>query len=536
MRFVSRSRLALAAMLALLALPSNADVSLFSPDDKISVETEPALDLQIADLNIYCPLKGASIYIDNTYVGFAPYSGNVPQGSHYIEVDVQGYYPLGAWFSLNEKTLYNLRFNPAQITGKIALTIEPNDASVTIDDLPVEGSLVEKPIGKHIVIVRHFGYSEQRAEVQVQEKTTSSVSVILARVPFAIGNPGFSRPVFNPSNTGAAGSSSLGFTASNYGSATAEIRAPDGRLVASLEYPDIKSWSQSSVWKGLDTNGAPLPDGIYTAEIIARAAPGVPVQADAVGPDGTIRAKAQVQIDSSLVVRPTGTVSAVPGLLFMPDPLPQPAGTLAIGASWFAPCWNPSASAFGFSASYSAGGIATFALDASAETSGTSGAADLAGSALVALFGDRTTVLGGAFFLRGGYSSASDPTLPGAGSAVEASLPLGLSFGVSKDLDLRLALSPGALADFESGTASFLGLGRAGLWLEGRSFRAGLSGDLPWNFSSALPSPEWPALTALEARLALGSTPFVASGYMSASIRPDQSPSFGIGLGLGMLF
>ena len=91
----------------------------------------------------------------------------------------------------------------------------------------------------------------------------------------------------------------------------------------------------------------------------------------------------------------------MPGLLYMPDPLSRPAGTVAAEASWFAPWGRLDTSAFGLSAALSLGGMASLALHAAAETaSGNSSAADLAISALVGIFGDRASILGGAFFLR----------------------------------------------------------------------------------------------------------------------------------------
>jgi hypothetical protein len=247
--------------------------------------------------------------------------------------------------------------------------------------------------------------------------------------------------------------------------------------------------------------------------------------------DGTILVRAEGQIDSSLVIRSFGTASAVPGLLYMPDTLSQPAGTVAVEASWFEPWGEPQASAFGFSAALSIGGTVTLAFHAAAETGSPANAADIAGSALVPLFGDRSSSIGGALFFRGSYSSASTPATPGALSAVEASFPLSIRLG-----EFSFALAPGALVDLASSSPTFLGLARSGLWFEERSFRTGISGELPLTFSGALPAPSWPARLALEGRLMLGSTPFVASAYLDSELAPGTSPGFGIGLGLGLLF
>jgi hypothetical protein len=129
--------------------------------------------------------------------------------------------------------------------------------------------------------------------------------------------------------------------------------------------------------------------------------------------------------------------------------------------------------------------------------------------------------------------------MPGSLSALEASLPLGAAFvdlgGLSRGLDLRLALSPGALLDFSSGSTSCLSLGRAALWLEGSAFKTGLSCELPFAFTSGL-SPQWPAHLAVEGRLMPGLSPFVAAVYATAALSPGLSASFGMGISLGLLF
>jgi hypothetical protein len=520
----------------------NQIVPLFATNDRVGVLNAPTLNAGISNYQIFCDIGGGELYIDQVDMGTVPtanipYSGSIAPGSHYFELELSGYRNLGFWLKLDEKTLYTITLKPERITGYISMNVEPKDAAVTIDGSPPSAGIVEVPVGTHRVQIRRFGYLDQQITVDVGDKATYYVDLSLAKAPFAIARLGFDRQVFNPRNAGARGKAYLEFQASNYGSARAEIRGPDGAPVGTLDFPNIDTWAQSSLWKGLGKDGKPLPDGVYSVLLVATPAPGVPVQpagggqqGQEIGPDGTIELRAEVEIDSTLVVRSIGTASAVPGLLYMPDPLPQPAGTLAAEASWFAPLDNPESSAFGLSTALSIAGVATIAADAGVET-GSNAGGDLEGSALLSLFGDRASPFGGAFFLRGGYSSAAAPSLPGAGSAVEASLPLSLRLG-----DFSFALSPGALLDLSSSSPTFLGLARAGLWIEGSSFRAGVSGELPLAFAGASLSPAWPAQAALEGRLMLGSTPFVASACLDTALEPGTAPVIGIGLGLGLLF
>jgi len=508
------------------------NVPLFATNNRVTVTSVPTLNAGISNYQIFCAIGGGELYVDQIDVGPVPmanipFAGSVAPGSHYFELELPGYRNLGFWLSLNDKTQYTITLAPERITGYISINVEPADALASIDGSSAIKGTVEAAIGSHRIVIKRFGYIEQQINVQVTEKATYYVDLSLEKAPFAVTGLGFDRPRFNPRNVGAQGRTNLRFEASNYGSARAEIRGPDGALVAILDFPNIDTWVQSRSWNGLGQDGSPLPDGVYTVTLTASPVAGLPAQAG-----GSAAIRTQVRIDSSLVIRSIGIQSAVPGLLYMPDPLIQPAGTLAAEVSWFAPWGEAQSSAFGISAALSLAGRATLALNASEETvSGASAGSDLAGSTLVSLLGGRTSLVSGSFFLRGAYSSISTPSLPGGGKKVEASLPVSLRLG-----EFSAALSPGALVDFSASSPSLQALGRAGIWIEGGSFRVGASGELPLSLAESPPAAIWPAEAALEGRLMLGSTPLVASAYVDASFQPGTGPDFGIGIGLGFLF
>jgi hypothetical protein len=508
------------------------EFALFAPNDRISVSKVPSLNEAGADIDFYCEVNGGMLYIDKVYVGNPgtpiPYSCSLPPGSHYIEIELGGYRDLGTWIVLEAKTYYTIRFNPKRATGYLSVDIAPSDALLSVDGAPLKSGVSEQPVGKRRILARRFGYVDRSLEVDVRDGSTSPVSVVLEKAPFEVKNLGFSRKAFNPRNAGPAGRTSLDFTATSYGSARAEISGPDGSVVATLEFPSIEAWSQTRAWDGLGPDGKPLPDGVYTAALVATPKEG----------GECVTAEAKALIDSTILISAFGSASGIPGLLYMPDPVPESAGMKVAETFYFLPLGASGSSAdpaFGLSGAMSIEGIVTLALQASAETAaGPIGSGDLSASVLVALFGDKASAWSGAGFVRGGYSSTASPSMPGARSAVEAALPLGARLGELWGADLRIALAPGARADFSAAPA-FFGLMRGGLWLEGRSFRAGLSGELPIGFAGG-PAPEWPVKAALEGRLMLGSSPFVAAGYATAGLSPSAAPAFGIGLGIGLLF
>lgn len=529
-----------------------AQIELFRPDERIRVETEASLDEDYAKVNFYSsPVKSAEVYIDRSYAGRTAYSCRLEPGSHYLELSAPGYYPLGTWMLLAAKTSYSLSFELQRITGYLNVAVEPADAALSLDGESIPSGTSAQEAGPHRLVARRFGYEQKELPVFVPARATATASISLEKSAFAIEGYGFSRKSFNPRNAGASGRTSLDFKASSYGSGHVEIKDASGTIVASLDFPDFESWNQSASWDGRGSDGAPLPDGIYTASLVALPAAGVPVQREGRGEggqsveaDGSILATASATIDSSLVIRPIGTASAVSGLLYMPEPCIESAGAMATEAFWFSPLSSLGDSAFGIAASFSLGGIAALGLHASAELDSGSGSSSLSAGALAAsaslrLFGDRTSAFGGALFLRGSYASSAAPSMPGADSGIEASLPLGAALvdlgGLGSGLDIRLALSPGALLDYSAASPAYRLQGRAALWLEGSAFKAGFSGELPFSFASGL-APDWPAHLAAEARLMLGSSPFVAAAYATADLSPDAAPSYGLGLGLGLLF
>jgi len=317
-----------AAALAVLLYASppalSAEIQVSPTDSRIkTIEVEPTLKENIASLQVYCSVKEARLSIDRTDVGWIPYASDLEPGSHYLEVAVPGFYTLGAWFLFQEKTLYTIEFMPTKITGSLNIEVEPSDAGVFVDGAAGAAGLSVISAGPHKLVVRRFGYTERSLDVVVAEQKTTDISVSLEKAPFALEKPSFSPEVFNPRNAGKRGKTALRFRATTYGSARAQIINSDGVAVATLEYPDMHDWAQVQDWNGLQSDGTPLPDGLYTAKLVARASD------SGAGENAEVSAEAQVQIDSTLVIRPFGTASGMPGLLYMPDSALESAGTIA---------------------------------------------------------------------------------------------------------------------------------------------------------------------------------------------------------------
>lgn len=472
---------------------------------------------------------GAEVFVDHESMGWAPFSTeSLKPGTYRVEVRASGYYPSFIVLSLSAKTRYKLRFSLRPVTGLVEIEVEPPDASLLIDGTEAAPGSFELKAGRHRLVARRFAYLEKSLDFEVSPLSPTRLSLALEPAAFEVSELRASKPSFNPRSPGPFGSVSLGFRVSSYGKGRLELRSESGELVFERDFPSFSTWAQGTSWDGRGPEGKPLPDGLYTASLEARAATG-----EAAPEAAPERRSASIRIDSSLRFEPFGSQGGSRGLLYLPDPRPvaQAVLGLELGASESLSDW--ASPALSLSAAYNSGlldlGLA-FALEPASSGSGLEAAASLRHS----FFGP-SSPFAAALQLRGLYSSSGEPLAPGyeaglseAGFALEASLPLALSAG-----PFRLGLAPGLLEAFPlaSGAETRLILG-SGLWLSGSRYGVGLSAR-----ALCLPSLELasPLYAAAEARYLLAPAPLLFSASLSGSFEAEAAPSLRLGLGLGLL-
>jgi len=527
---------ALAAALALLLASAQAGRAEDGRGEGVvTVDADP-VDLEDAALiEVSASIKGSSVYVNRAFVGRTDYaSGALKPGDYYIEVSKPGYYALGYSLALAARISYSLHFSLAPVAGSLAVSVEPPDAELLVDGRPMAGPVASLPIGAHDVTARRFGYEGRRLSVDIRDRETSSLSFALPRAAFSVSAPASTKASFNPANAGILGRTEIRFEATSYGRARLEIRDQTGNLVGQAEFPRLETWSQAYFWDGRGADGGILPDGEYRAILVATPEAGVPTLPEGigVGTDGTLTREGRIRIDSSIVVRTMNSLAAMPGLLHFPDPAPQPPGTFAAELAWLSPAADPAGSAFALGSALSLGEASVLGVSAAAET----GRAEVSGGAggdlglSLAYSYARAGPFAGAVFLRGFWTSSEAPFLPGSRSGIEASLPASLRSGA-----LVLGAAPGLFVDLGSASPTWTALGRAGAWVSGPSFRAGLSAALRFDVSSGGLEPAWPAQAAAEGRALISPSPLVLAGYLLAELEPGSAPSWGFGLGVGLL-
>jgi hypothetical protein len=532
---------ALAALVAASprAVAAGAEFGLVVTKEKTALEG-------YARVEVWASVEDAEVYINRSKVGLVPFEAPRLAPGHYLfGVSAPGHYWAETEIDLEEKTSYLLEFALVRIVGYLSISVSPADAQIYVDDERVSAGIIQLPIGEREVRVSRFGYEGAAETVYIREGSTSALEVELESAAFEVSGLSASRSSFNPGNAGFLGRSTISFEVSSYGSGRMRILDPDGAMVAERLFPRFETWRQSATWDGRGPDGKPLRDGAYRVLLEASPAPGVELARPdrESGGDGVkIRyegglalGELAVALDSSIRIRPSGSVSAVPGLVFFPDPAPQAAGATLLELGWHFPASSFSSGAAAFSAALSLADMFVLSASAAAEIgSGSSGEIDLAASLLCSVA--KAGPLRASAFLRCAYSGAAEPLLPGAAGRLELGAPIALVAGLGRDggIEAAFGLAPALAIDPFAGSLSLLAIVRGGLWLSTPSWRIGASGELPVAGGIALSETQ----VCLEAALLLAPSAFVVSGRLVAA--PFAAPGQGttppvIGLGLGFL-
>jgi hypothetical protein len=341
-----------------------------------------------------------------------------------------------------------------------------------------------------------------------------TLDAVLEPAPFEAEGFSVSTERFNPLNSGLKGSARVSFSVSAPGRAFFTVMAADGSTVAGTELGPFDDWEQVAVWDGRDGDGSPVPDGTYSLRLEARAESGIEsVKAEYVF-------EADVEVDSSLVVVPTGSFGALPGSVHSPEAL------------------SPAANGFRFDASI----VATGSFDSSAIGVEASMGASLSLEGLLELglgveFGsdDTSAVLAGlrvaapldTAYL--GLAAVVDGRISAAATGDPAYARLGAAIGFGSRF-ANIAVHPRISAHFEDGFSVRAGVG-AGMSLGGYSWSASISAEVSTVSLADGIAIAWPVGSAIELRFAPGGLPLAFRALGGVGWSPQPSAWFA-GLGI----
>ena len=134
----------------------------------------------LATLSVSCPTPAVSLYVDKKSVGSLPWSGNLKEGMHLLEVRKDGYRSQQKTIQLAQQQKLDVAFDAlSAIQGNLSVNFKPFGSDVYVDGVKVgqsprvfNGVLV----GNHNVEIRKSGYTTSRQTVMISEGQTASIS------------------------------------------------------------------------------------------------------------------------------------------------------------------------------------------------------------------------------------------------------------------------------------------------------------------------------------------------------------------------
>jgi hypothetical protein len=433
-------------------------------------------------------------------------------------IGASGYYDTILRLTLAADTKTTVTATLERRTGFLDVRTNPPDATVLVDGEEYSPGTIEVPAGIQTVLVRAFGYRERSFSIRIPERLVITLDAVLEPALFEAIDFSVSTNRFNPLNSGLKGSARVSFRVSAPGRAIFTVKALDGSTVAAADLGPFDDWEQVAAWDGRNADGSPAADGTYSVRVEARAESGV----ETIKPEYVF--EATVDVDSSLVVVPSGSFGALPGSVYAPAAL------------------SPAANGFRFDA----GVVATGAFDSSAVGVEAAMGASLSLENALELglgveFGsdDTSAVLAG---LR--ISAPLDiahlglaAVVDGRASAATAGDPAYARLGAAVGFGSRFAnitVHPRIAAHFEDGFSARAGAGAA-VSLGGYSWSASISAEastvsLADGFAVA-----WPLGSALEFRFAPNGLPLAFRILGGVDWSPEPSAWFA-GLGLSAEF
>jgi hypothetical protein len=267
-------------------------------------------------LRVVTAPAGASVYLDGRNRGITPLViADVQPGNRLLRVQKDGYHEVREWIRAPSAGTLVVRIDLRLITGFLDVDVNPRDAVIFVGDQRVVDRFAVLPVGTHRLRVELFGYEPVSEVVRIVQGRVTRVTIELERSPFVIDDLEIWRPAFNPMNPGTIGTTRISYRVSARGTGEITVVDPAGTTVRSIPQGPFRDWDQQYRWDGTDDAGLPVPDGVYTVEVVGE------------GEDGRVEeTTARVTIDRSILVRYRSVWGPTAGLLYAPTRSPLPAG------------------------------------------------------------------------------------------------------------------------------------------------------------------------------------------------------------------
>jgi hypothetical protein len=298
-------------------------------------------------LEIYTNPSRVEVYIDGVNYGYTPLVTYPGSGIHSIRLTLDGY--SDRYFDVNifntsrlivsikmeakrrpvMVSVYREQNSPKQLPFNPQIYANVPDGNTTPvipnNDNKIQLSL---PIGYNTIKIRAFGWEDSNQNIYVDEYITNVLDVYMKPAVFRVENVFQSRKRFNPMNTGRLGITEYSFEVSAPGTGTFTIMDADDSVVYEKKFEHFDTWVQNLTWDGRDSNGIPLPEGVYMVVLEASGTPGL-IQKE----EKPFFMAMKIEINYSTLIFPLSVESGIAGLTFTPLPHALPTGSYQINAN-----------------------------------------------------------------------------------------------------------------------------------------------------------------------------------------------------------
>jgi hypothetical protein len=301
----------------------DADTASLSDPTAIPVQTPAPEEGSSTDLNqltIETVPQNAEVFIESKYYGQSPVTvKNLSIGTIGIKITKDGCQDYEAFYAFKGgHQTYNVRLS--RITGKISVSIEPQNAEIIYDNEKIASGQSDVPVGRNILSARCFGYATHEEQIEIREGVTTEVRITLEKTSFTVSPVRVSNESFNPGEDGPLSKTEISFYVSAQGKGSLVIRNEKGSAVYTYDFGSFTTWTQKVTWNGKSGDGSPLPDGQYSIEVTC---------SDILN-EGEVKTKTSVRIDSSSEVSFGSVYCGSAGLVFCPSPLTLPDNALQL--------------------------------------------------------------------------------------------------------------------------------------------------------------------------------------------------------------
>ncbi|MBO4319307.1 MAG: PEGA domain-containing protein [Treponema sp.] len=225
---------------------------------------------KMSSLRVTSNPSNAKVYFDGVYKGNTPLTiENISQGYHRVKVEKEHYREENERIYFSGKSRRSCHARLVQISGYLRAYSDPSGASLSVNGSSYkQGSLLELDEGYYTIKARKFGYEETSQRVYISRLHTTTHTISMSKAAFRLESVSSNRTRFNPQNPGSLASVKI----------TARVNAPEiGLLTVSdsngteiFSTPlSFTTWTYNYYWRGTDSYGTPVSDGLYKIEIQA---------------------------------------------------------------------------------------------------------------------------------------------------------------------------------------------------------------------------------------------------------------------------